>query len=112
MGSSPSVKGQWHQCRPLARLERPVVGVATGERYSMTWVVAVVVAVVRVKNAWTSVMGRKTEVVVEGVGLHDTVDVRQAVGAVGRSGEAGVGGMLVLVLVSVSVSGRRQGGLD
>jgi hypothetical protein len=98
MGSSPSVKGQCRQWRPLARLEAVVVGVAAEEHHSMAWVVAVVaVAVVRVKNALTLVMGRKTEVFVEGVGLHDMVDVRRAVEAVGRSAEAGVGAVRVWV---------------
>jgi len=52
--ASPSVRGQCHQWRPLARLEAAVVGVAAEEHHSMTWVVVVVVvavAVVRVKNA-------------------------------------------------------------
>ncbi len=60
-------------------------------------------------------MSRKTEVfVVEGAELHDMVDVRRAVRAVGRSAEAGVDAMLVLVLVLVPVSEweRRQGGLS
>lgn len=49
MGSSPSVKGQCHQWRPL---EVAVVEAAAEEPHSMTGVVAVVaVAVVRVKNA-------------------------------------------------------------
>jgi hypothetical protein len=52
MGNLPSVKGQCHQWRPLARLEAAVVGVAAEEHHSMTWAVAVVaVAVVRVRNA-------------------------------------------------------------
>jgi hypothetical protein len=76
----------------------------------MTWVVAVVaVAVVRVKNASTLVMGRKTEVFVEEVGeLHGMVDVRWAAGAVGRSAEAGVGA--VRLRVSGREWGRKQGG--
>jgi hypothetical protein len=65
-------------------------------------------------------MGRKTEVSVEGVGLHDMVDVRRAVEAVGRSGEAGVGAVQVQVQVRVRVRvrepvsewGRKQGGLN
>jgi hypothetical protein len=55
-------------------------------------------------------MGRKTEVFVEGVGLHDMVDVRRAVGAVGRSAGAGVGAVRVLVLVSAREWGRKRGG--
>ena len=52
MGSSPFVKGQCHQWRPLTQLEAAVVGVAAEEHHSMAWVVAVAaVAVVRVKNA-------------------------------------------------------------
>jgi len=42
-------------------------------------------------------MSKKTEAFAEGVGLHDTVDVRRAVGAVGRSAEAGVGAVPVPV---------------
>jgi hypothetical protein len=51
MESSPSVKGQCHQWRPLVRLEAAVVGVAAEEHHSMTSVVAVAVTVVRAKNA-------------------------------------------------------------
>jgi hypothetical protein len=105
------VKGQCHQWRPLARLEAAVVGVAAEEHHSMAWAVAVVAAtVVRVKNAWTLVMGRKTEEFVEGVGLHDMVGVRRAVEAVGRSAEAAVG--VVWVREPVSEWERKQGGLD
>jgi hypothetical protein len=60
-------------------------------------------------------MGRKTEVfVVEGAELHDTVDVRRAVGAVGRSAEAEVDAVLELELELEPVSEweRRQGGLN
>jgi hypothetical protein len=107
MRNSPSVKGQYHQWRPLAQLETAVVGVVTEEHHRMAWVVAVVaVAVARVKNASTFVMGRKTEVFVEGAGLHDMVDVQRAVGVVGRSLEAGVGA------VRVSECGQKQGGLN
>src|ERR1700679_1626914 len=107
MGSSPSVKDQCRQWRPLARLEAVVVGVAAGEHHSMAWVVAVVaVAVVRVKNALTLVMGRKTEVFVEGVGLHD-MDVRRAVEAAGRSAAAGVGAVRVWGREPVSEWGRK-----
>ena len=55
-------------------------------------------------------MGRKTAAFVEGVGLHDMVDVRQAVEAVGRSVETGVGEVRERELVSEW--GRKQGGLD
>ena len=55
-------------------------------------------------------MGRKTEVFVEGVGLHDMVDVRRAVEAVERSAAAAVG--VVRVREPVSEWGRKQGGLN
>ena len=56
-------------------------------------------------------MGRRTEVFVEGVGLRDTMDVRRAVGAVGRLVEAGVG-VVPVPVPPVSGWGREQGGLD
>ena len=70
-----------------------VVGAATEEYHSMTRAVAVVVAVEAVqwmKGVKTLGEGRRIEVLVEEVGLHDTVDVRKAVEAVGCSGERGV----------------------
>jgi len=54
-------------------------------------------------------VGRKIEVIVEGVELHDMVDVRRAVGSVGRSAEAGVGA--VQVREPMSEWERKQGGL-
>ena len=105
------MKGQCHQWRPLARLEAAVVGVAAEEHHSMAWAVAVVaVAVVRAKNAWTLVMGRKTEEFVEGVELHDMGDVRRAVEVVGRSAEAAVG--VVRARARASEWEREQDGLD
>jgi hypothetical protein len=57
-------------------------------------------------------MGRKTAAFVEGVGLHDMVDVRRAVEAVGRSGEAEVGAVPARARVRVSEWGRKQGDLN
>lgn len=55
-------------------------------------------------------MGTETEVFVEGVGLHDMVDVLRAAGTVGHSAEAEVGGSRVPV--PVSEWGPKQGGLN
>jgi hypothetical protein len=52
MGSSPSVKAQYHQWHPLAQLEGAVVGVVAEEHHSMAWVAVVAAAAAeRVENA-------------------------------------------------------------
>jgi len=87
------VMGQCFQWRQQAEPGVAVVGAATEEYHSMTRAVAVVVAVEAVqwmKGVKTLGEGRRIEVLVEEVGLHDTVDVRKAVEVVGCSGERGV----------------------
>jgi hypothetical protein len=77
----------------------------------MPWVVAVVAAAaLPVRNALLLAVDRKIEASVEGVVLRDTVHVQRAVGAVGRSEEAGVGG--VQEPVPVPEWERKQGGLN
>ena len=84
---------QCFQWRQQAEPGMAVVGAATEEYHSMTGAVAVVVAVEAVqwmKGVKTLGEGRRIEVLAEEVGLHDTVDVRKAVEAVGCSGEGGL----------------------
>jgi len=66
-----------------------VVAVAVGCHSMARVAVVAVEAVPWMKGVKTLVEGRKIEVLVDEVGLRDTVDVRGAVGAVGCSGEGG-----------------------
>lgn len=88
------MKGQYHQWRLPVQPEAAAAGAAAVGHHSMPWVVAVVVvaAALPVTNALLLAVDRKTEAFVEGVGLRDMVHVQRAVGAVGRSEEAGEGG--------------------
>jgi len=85
-----------------------VVAAAAGCHSMARAAVVAVEAVPWMEGAKTLVEGRKIEVLVEEVGVRDTVDVRGAVRAVGCSGEGGERAVQVQERLSGWV--REQGG--